>query len=309
MKLLVTGGAGFLGSHLCEALLKKGEEVYCLDNLLTGHEKNIAHLKRNKKFHFINHDVTQPLSSNLIVDQIYHLASPASPPKYQQLSIETLMANSLGTYQVLELARKDKAKFLLASTSEVYGNPTQHPQKETYWGDVNPIGLRACYDEGKRFAEAITMEYVRKFNLDARIVRIFNTYGEKMDKDDGRVVTNFINQALSGKPLTIYGSGRQTRSFCYVSDLVAGLVKAMETLNTKGEVFNLGNPKEYTILEIAKIIKEMVGVKDKIAFLPLPQDDPEKRRPDITKARQKLGWEPSVTLEEGLKKTIAYFRK
>lgn len=320
-KCLVTGGAGFIGSHLCDRLLDLGYEVICLDNLITGNLKNISHLKQNPRFKFLKIDVTNlsefkpKLGKSAFPPQaIFHLASPASPNKESPLSylkfpIETLLVNSCGTYNLLELAKKEGAKFLYASSSEIYGDPKEHPQKETYWGNVNPHGVRSCYDEGKRFGEAIVMAYVRKFNLDSRIVRIFNTFGPRMDKDDGRAVVNFINQAIEGKPLTIYGDGSQTRSFCFVSDLVEGLILSMFKQNSKGKVFNLGNPEEYTILEFAKIIKELTRAKSEIVFKDLPSDDPKHRCPDITRAKTILGWQPKVSLREGLLKTIEYFRK
>jgi nucleoside-diphosphate-sugar epimerase len=304
MKVLVAGGAGFIGSHLCEELIRQGDEIICVDSLLTGSKDNLKNLLGEQKFCFLQHDVIQPLKGDLKIDQIYHLASPASPVDYREHSIETLLVNSIGTYHLLELAKKNTAKFLLASTSECYGDPLEHPQKETYWGNVNPIGPRSCYDESKRFAESMTVEYVRKFDLDARIIRIFNTFGPRMRQNDGRVVPNFLKQAKNGEPLTVYGDGSQTRSFCFVSDLVAGIVKAVNTQETKGEVFNLGNPEEHTILEFAKLIKDLTGSDSRIIFEPLPEDDPKQRKPDITKARKILGWEPKVSLQEALKKTI-----
>lgn len=312
---LITGGAGFIGSHLCDKLLSKGYEVICIDNLITGSKENIKHLSDNPRFQFVFHDIIQPLTTNhqlstINCQYIYHLASPASPPQYRKYSIETLLANSIGTYYVLELAKEMKASYLLASTSEVYGNPLMHPQKESYFGNVNPVGLRACYDEGKRFGEALTIEYVRKHKLDARIVRIFNTYGPRMQKGDGRVVSNFINQAITHKPITIYGTGTQTRSFCYVSDMVDGIVSAMEREETTGEVINLGNPNELTIENIGKMIIKLTGSK---SLLVKSQerlgDDPDKRKPDIDKAKQVLHWKPRVNLEDGLGKTIDYFEK
>jgi nucleoside-diphosphate-sugar epimerase len=311
-KCLITGGAGFIGSHLCDSLIKRGYEVYCVDNLLTGSKKNISHLLDSPHFHFILHDITKPFAETVnlklsTINYLYHLASPASPPKYRKYSIETLLVNSLGTFYMLELAKKTKAIFLFTSTSEVYGNPLQHPQKETYFGNVNPIGLRACYDESKRFAEALTMEYIRKYNVDARIVRIFNTYGSRMDPHDGRVIVNFINQAISGQALTVYGDGKQTRSFCYVSDMVTGVIAAMERKDTKGLVVNLGYPEEHTIYEIAEIILKLTGSSSKIEFKDRQADDPVKRKPDISLAKKRLGWEPQVTLYDGLAKTIELF--
>ncbi|MBI5465065.1 SDR family oxidoreductase [Candidatus Gottesmanbacteria bacterium] len=314
MKCLVAGGAGFIGSHLCEALLSKGDEVFCLDNFITGSKKNIEHLENNPKFHLIEWDVIKPLDSAIshqlsAISSIYHLASPASPVQYQKYPIETLLANSLGTHHLLELAKEYGAKFLYASSSEIYGNPQQHPQTESYWGNVNPIGVRSCYDEGKRFGEAMMMAYVRKYDLDGRIGRIFNTYGPRMEKNDGRVISNFVNQAIEGKPFTVYGDGTQTRSFCFISDMIGGLITLMEKEKARGEVFNLGNPEEHTILEIAKIVKKLAASTSEIKFTDLPEDDPTRRCPDITRAKQILGWQPKITLEEGLKKTIVYFRR
>ncbi len=306
MKVLVTGGAGFIGSHLCEALLARGDEVTVADNFLTGRQRNLAHLLERPGFRLLEHDVTQPLA--LVVDQIYHLASPASPVGYAAHPIETHLVNSIGTYHLLQLARAQGARFLFTSTSEAYGDPLVHPQREDYFGNVNPIGPRSCYDESKRFAESLTMEYVRQFGLDARIVRLFNTYGPRMDPQDGRVVPNFIAQALRGEPLTVYGDGSQTRSFCYVSDIVDGLLRAMNTPGTAGEVFNLGNPDERTILDFAYQILAVLGVDRDIEYLPGRQDDPARRCPEIAKARARLGWAPVVTLDAGLPPTIAYFR-
>jgi len=313
IKCIVTGGAGFIGSHLCDFLIKKGFEVYCLDNLITGSQKNIDHLLANPKFHFLKQDVSLPLPGKFLneigqIKYIYHLASPASPPQYQKYSIETLLVNSQGTYFMLELAKKHSAWFLPTSTSEVYGDPLEHPQKETYFGHVNPVGIRACYDEAKRFSEAITMEYVRKFKVKARIARIFNTYGPKMQKNDGRVISNFINQALSGKPLTVYGNGAQTRSFCYVDDMVRGLVTLMEKENLDGEIINLGMPKEHTIKEIADYIRKVCQSSSTIEYLPKTEDDPSRRKPDITKAQKLLGWQPTTPLQSGIQKTISYFK-
>lgn len=308
MKVLVTGGAGFIGSHLCARLLAEGHEVVCVDNLLTGRRENIAALLAAPRFTFLEHDVTSPLAVE--AEAIFHLASPASPPGYLAHPVETALVNSLGTYQLLELARQQGARFLLASTSEVYGDPLVHPQPETYWGNVNPIGPRACYDESKRFAEMLTMVYVRRFDLDARIVRIFNCYGPHSDPNDGRLVPNFITQALRGEPITVYGTGQQTRSLCYVSDLVEGLVRALFTPGTKGRVYNLGNPDEHTVLEYAQLIKCLCQSDSPIVFRPLPtEDDPRRRCPDITRARTELGWEPRVGLVEGLTLTIAWFRQ
>ena len=313
IKCLITGGAGFIGSHLCDSMISKGYEVYCLDNLSTGDRRNIAHLLSHKNFHFSKLDLTSPLPADFTdnfnkLDFIYHLASPASPPHYQRLAIETLMVNSYGTYQILNLAKKFNSRFLLASTSEVYGDPLEHPQKESYYGNVNPHGVRACYDEAKRFAEAITMEYYRKFRLDARISRIFNTYGPRMSVTDGRVISNFITQALSGKKLTIYGDGMQTRSFSYISDLIDGLIKFMEIPDLQSEVINLGYPEEHTVNEIAHSIQNLTKTKNEIVYLEKKSDDPVRRKPDITKAKKLLNWQPHTGLHHGLLETIAYFQ-
>lgn len=305
MEALVTGGAGFLGSHLCDLLLAKGYEVICVDDLITGNSRNIARIKTSK-FTYIEHDVTKPLYLEDKIDFIFHLASPASPIDYLEFPIQTLKVGALGTHNMLGLAKEKNARFLLASTSEVYGDPLVNPQSEEYWGNVNPIGPRGVYDEAKRFAEAITMAYHRYHKLDTRIVRIFNTYGPRMRMDDGRVVPNFIGQALGGKDLTVYGDGSQTRSFCYVSDEIDGIYRLMMSNYTLP--VNIGNPEEHTILEFAKIILKMTGSSSKIAFEPLPIDDPKQRRPDITKAKKILGWEPKVPLDEGLKETIKYFK-
>lgn len=314
MKVLVTGGAGFIGSHLCDALIKKGYHVSALDNLVTGSEKNIDHLKGNPRFTFIKHDILKDLPAKIKANlqnlkYIYHLASPASPPKYRKYAIETILVNSIGTKKMLDLAKSTQAKFLFTSTSEVYGNPLEHPQKEKYFGNVNPVGPRACYDESKRLGESITMEYVRIYGLDARIVRIFNTYGPRMDPLDGRVIVNFINQVISGNPVTIYGDGTQTRSFCYILDMVKGIISAMEKEKTKGLVVNLGYPKEYTVKEIAMKIIELFNKKTKITYSDLPVDDPVRRRPDISLAKDILGWQPEVNLQDGLSETIKYFSK
>lgn len=308
-KALVTGGAGFIGSHLCKSLLDDGYEVICLDNLATGSRKNIETLLENSKFKFLEHDVTQPIQVEEQVDYLFHLASPASPIDYQNMPEETLLTNSVGTVNALRFAVKNKAKYLLASTSEIYGDPQQHPQKETYWGNANSFGPRACYDEGKRFAEAATYVYIHKHDVDARIIRIFNTYGPNMQKDDGRVVSNFINWALQDVNIKIDGDGTQTRSFCFVSDLVDGIKEAMFGDNTKGEIFNLGNPDEFTIKELAEKIITLTQSKADIIYSDIfRQDDPMKRKPDITKAQTILGWEPKVKLEEGLQKTIEYYK-
>lgn len=308
--VLVSGGAGFIGSWLCEELLKCNHEVICIDNLCTGREQNITHLKKSKSFHFIKEDVTKVSQSEYPgTDFIFHLASPASPKDYQRLELETLYVNSLGTLNMLKCAKENKARFLFASTSEVYGNPLEHPQGETYWGNVNPIGVRSMYDESKRFGETLCMAFFRQFGTDVRIARIFNTYGPRMKQNDGRVVSNFINQALENKPITIYGSGKQTRSFCYISDMIKGLMRLMFASNSDGEVVNMGNPCEKSILEIAKIIKKLTNSKSIISFKELPLDDPERRCPDISKAKKLLAWQPSVTLEEGLKKTAEWYKK
>ncbi|MCL5110758.1 MAG: SDR family oxidoreductase [Chloroflexi bacterium] len=310
MKILVAGGAGFIGSHLCERLLAEGDEVYCLDNLSTGQRANIEPLAGQSRFHFREADVSESLADEPAVDAIFHLASPASPPGYFQRPLETMLANSLGTHRLLALAQRQGARLLFASTSEVYGDPLEHPQSETYWGNVNPVGMRSCYDESKRFGEAITMVYVQKYGVDARVVRIFNTYGPRSDPDDGRLVPNFVTQALRGTSLTVYGDGSQTRSLCYVSDLVEGLVRALRTPGTRGGIFNLGNPDEHTILEYAQIIKRQTASPSPIVFVDMPsEDEPTRRKPDIARAREVLGWEPKVGLSEGLDRTIAWFRE
>ncbi len=306
MRTVITGGAGFIGSHLCERFLELGHEVICIDNLITGSLSNIEQLRKNDRFVFIRHDISHPLEIDGPVDNVLHFASPASPVDYLQYPIQTLKVGSLGTHNTLGLAKLKGARFLLASTSEVYGDPEQHPQKEEYWGNVNPIGIRGCYDESKRFAEAITMAYHRAHGVDTRIIRIFNTYGPFMRLDDGRVLPNFVGQALRGEPLTVYGKGNQTRSFCYVDDLVDGIEKLLFT--DFHEPVNLGNPSEITILEFAQEILKLSGSKSPIAYKPLPQDDPKVRRPDITRARKLLGWEPKIDRHEGLKRTLAYFQ-
>ncbi|OGS44079.1 MAG: NAD-dependent dehydratase [Elusimicrobia bacterium RIFOXYD2_FULL_34_15] len=307
MRILITGGAGFIGSHLCDRFLGEGHHVICMDNLITGSIENISHLRKEKKFKFVKRDVTKYINIDGNLDAILHFASPASPIDYIKLPIQTLKVGSLGTHNALGLAKEKKAKILIASTSEVYGDPLVHPQKETYWGNVNPIGPRGVYDEAKRFAEAITMAYHRVHRIDTKIVRIFNTYGERMRLKDGRVVPNFIFQALKGKPLTIYGNGKQTRSFSYVSDTVDGIVKL---LNSKlNEPVNIGNPCEYTILEFAKIIQKLTDSKSKIVFQELPCDDPKVRQPDITKAKKLLKWSPKISVEEGIGRTIKWFKK
>ncbi len=307
MRILVTGGAGFLGSHLCDYLIEKDHEVICIDNLITGNIENIGHLSGNEKFHFIKHDVTEYIFISGHLDAVLHFASPASPVDYLEYPIQTLKVGSLGTHKALGLAREKGARFLLASTSEVYGDPMVHPQPEDYWGNVNPNGPRGVYDEAKRFAEAMTMAYHRFHGIETRIVRIFNTYGPRMRLNDGRVVPNFISQALSGKPLTVYGDGSQTRSFCYYTDMIEGIHRLLKSdVDTP---VNLGTPTEYTILEFAKKIIEATGSTSGIIHKKLPQDDPKVRCPDITKARELFGWEPKVFLDEGLKKTISFFSK
>ncbi len=303
-KILVTGGAGFIGSHLCRELLDQNNEVICLDNFFTGSKNNIINLMDNKKFEVIRHDIVEPIL--LEVDEVYNLACPASPVHYQFNAIKTVKTNVLGTINMLGLAKRVKARILEASTSEVYGDPIEHPQQEHHWGHVNPIGIRSCYDEGKRIAETLMMDYHRQHNTDIRIIRIFNTYGPHMAQDDGRVVSNFVIQALKNEDITIYGDGSQTRSFCYVSDLVGGMMKMMNNDGFNGPV-NLGNPVESPIIDFAKIIIELTGSKSKIVYKPLPQDDPKQRRPDISLAKEKLNWEPKVELKEGLQKTIGYF--
>ncbi len=305
-RILVTGGAGFLGSHLCEYLLERGADVVCADNFFSGSKDNIRHLFTHPYFELIRHDVIFPLFVE--VDEIYHLACPASPIHYQFNSIKTLKTNVMGTINMLGLAKRIKARILLASTSEVYGNPQVHPQKEDYWGHVNPIGVRSCYDEGKRVAETLMMDYHRMNRVDIRIVRIFNTYGPRMAEDDGRVVSNFIIQALRGEDLTVYGDGSQTRSFCYVSDLVKGLAGMMKADGFTGPV-NVGNPAEFTIMELAEKVIGATGSKSRIVFKALPADDPARRCPDIGLAREKLGWQPAVGLEDGLARTVDYFRQ
>ncbi len=306
MRVLVTGGAGFLGSHLCDKLLGEGHEVVAMDNLLTGNTDNIAHLAGNPKFEFIKHNVTNYIYLAGNVDAILHFASPASPVDYLELPIQTLKVGSLGTHNALGVAKAKGTRILLASTSEVYGDPQVHPQNESYWGHVNTVGPRGVYDEAKRFAEAITMAYHRYHGVQTRIVRIFNTYGPRMRLNDGRVVPNFVKQALEGKPLSVYGDGSQTRSFCYCSDLVDGIYRLL--LSDEVEPTNIGNPAEMTILQFAEVINELTGNKAGIIYKPLPQDDPKQRQPDITKARRILGWEPKVGLYEGMQKTIEYFK-
>lgn len=308
-KILVTGGAGFVGSHLVDSLLEDGYFVYVVDNLITGSEKNIEHLKSNENFKFIKANVSEPLEIDFDLDFIFHLASPASPADFTKIPEEIALTNSLGAINVLKLAKESGARILMTSTSEAYGDPKEHPQKETYWGNVNTFGPRACYDESKRFSETMSYIYLHKYNLNVRIIRIFNTYGPRMRKDDGRAVSNFINQAIKGETIVVHGDGEQTRSFCYVSDMVEGIGKVMFGKGTKGEIFNLGNPDEYTMNEFVKIIKKMTESKSDIKYEKLPKDDPKRRRPDISKVRKVLNWEPKVKLEEGLKETIKFYKE
>ncbi|MCX7847319.1 MAG: SDR family oxidoreductase [bacterium] len=306
LRILVTGGAGFIGSHLCERLLDQGHDVLCLDNFFSGHKRNIAPFLQRPNFELIRHDITVPIL--LEVDQIYNFACPASPKAYMQNPVKTVKTSVMGTINMLGLAKRVKARILQASTSEIYGDPKVHPQVESYWGNVNPIGIRSCYDEGKRVAETLMFDYRRQNNVDTKIVRIFNTYGPRMLEDDGRVISNFIVQALRGEDLTVYGDGTQTRSFCYVDDLVEGVIRMMNTDDFFGPV-NLGNPTEFKIIELAELVLRLTRSRSRIVFKPLPQDDPVQRQPDITLARTRLGWEPKVPLEEGLLRTIAYFTK
>jgi len=304
MRMLVTGGAGFIGSHLCERLLKEGHDVICLDNFFTGSKRNILHLMDNHRFELIRHDVTEPIL--LEVDRIYNLACPASPIHYQYNPVKTTKTSVMGAINMLGIAKSVRARILQASTSEVYGDPQVHPQTESYWGNVNTLGIRSCYDEGKRVAETLMMDYHRQNNVDVRIIRIFNTYCPKMAENDGRVVSNFILQALKGEDITVYGKGDQTRSFCFVSDLVEGMIRMMECPGFIGPV-NLGNPAETTIVEFARKIIALTGSSSRIVFKPLPADDPKQRQPDITLAKQMLDWEPKVAVDDGLKQTIEYF--
>ena len=306
MRVLVTGGAGFLGSHLCDVLLGEGHSVVVVDNLLTGREENLAHLRSEPRLQFQRHDICDPFDFGE-VGYVFHLACPASPVDYMLHGVETLRTGSLGTFHALETARKYGAKFFLSSTSECYGDPLEHPQKETYWGNVNPIGPRSVYDEAKRFSESATAAYRRYYKLDTRIVRIFNTYGPRMQLNDGRVIPNFMKQALRGEDLTVYGDGKQTRSFCYVSDEIDGIVRLAHS--SEPDPTNIGNPNEFTMLQAADAVLRVTESKSKIRFEPLPQDDPKQRRPDITKARRVLGWEPKVNLEEGLMLSLAYFKQ
>ena len=309
MRILVTGGAGFIGSHLCERLLSEGQEIVCLDNFFTGRKENILHLLDNHNFELIRHDVTEPIL--LEVDQIYNLACPASPIHYQYNPVKTVKTSVMGAINMLGLAKRVRARIFQASTSEVYGDPEIHPQTENYWGNVNPIGLRSCYDEGKRIAETLFMDYRRQNNVDTRIVRIFNTYGPRMREDDGRVVSNFIVQALRGEELTIYGTGEQTRSFCYVDDLVEGFIRLMNAEPAEGSDIhlpvNIGNPGEFTMNELANEVAQAIGKPISIKQMPLPQDDPKQRQPNIERAKNLLGWQPTVPLKDGLKKTVHYF--
>ena len=307
MQILVTGGAGFLGSHLCEALLKMGHKVVCVDNFYTGDADNVAHLRTNPHFELMRHDVTFPLYVE--VDGIFNLACPASPVHYQRDPVQTFKTSVHGAINMLGLAKRTGARFLQASTSEIYGDPEISPQIESYWGNVNPIGIRSCYDEGKRAAETLYFDYHREYGTDIRIVRIFNTYGPRMAKNDGRVISNFIVQALQNKPITVYGSGQQTRSFCYVNDLIDGMISLMNTDDNITGPINMGNPNEFTMLELAEKVIKFTNSKSKIIFQQLPKDDPKQRQPNIELAKSKLGWEPKVNLEDGLKETIAYFKK
>ena len=304
--ILVSGGAGFVGSHLCERLLARGDEVICVDNFFTGRKANIAHLLSNPRFELIRHDIVHPLFVE--ADQIYNLACPASPPHYQFNPIKTIKTSTVGMVNMLGLAKRCRARLFQASTSEVYGDPEIHPQTEEYWGHVNPIGTRSCYDEGKRVAESLCMNYHREHKLEIRIARIFNTYGPRMDPHDGRVVSNFITQALQGTPLTIFGEGRQTRSFCYVDDLVEGFIRLMDQNTTTGPI-NLGNPGEFTMLELAQLVLKLTGSKSTLKHEPLPADDPKQRCPDVTKAKTILDWSPKIALEQGLQKTIPYYKQ
>lgn len=307
-RILVTGGAGFIGSHLCKRLVNEGNQVLCMDNLFTGSKDNIVGLLGNPKFEFIRHDIIDHI--HVEVDKIYNLACPASPPHYQYNPIKTIKTSFIGTMNMLGLAKRLKARILQASTSEVYGDPdsAHHPQKESYWGNVNPIGIRACYDEGKRAAETLCFDYHRQNGVDIKVIRIFNTYGPNMNPNDGRVVSNFIVQAIQGDDITIYGDGKQTRSFCYVDDLVEGMIRLMESEDGFTGPCNMGNPGEFTMLALAEKVIQLTGSKSNIVFAPLPQDDPKQRRPDISLAKEKLNWEPKIELDEGLAKTIAYFR-
>lgn len=310
--ILITGGAGFIGSHLCRYFIKQDNRVFCMDNLITGNKKNIADLKKNNNFNFIKHDICIPFPDNIKkkmkrLDCILDLACPASPSDFPRYPLEILRVCSVGTENLLKLTVENRALFLQTSTSEVYGDPEEHPQKETYWGHVNPYGPRSCYDEGKRYSEALIFNYRRKYKLNTKIIRIFNTYGPYMRPDDGRVVSNFIVQAIAGKPLTVYGDGSQTRSFCYISDMIDGIAKMVKS-NEEGPI-NLGNPDEFAIIKLANLVKKITGTKSEIVFKPLPKDDPQRRRPNISVAKKLLDWEPTIKLEAGLKETIEYFIK
>jgi dTDP-glucose 4,6-dehydratase len=306
LKILITGGAGFIGSHLCDFLIGKGHRVICMDNLITGKTENISHLQGDPNFKFINHNVSVHIDLDETVDSVLHFASPASPVDYQKYPIQTLKVGSLGTHNALGLAKAKGARFLLASTSEVYGDPLVNPQPESYWGNVNPIGPRGVYDEAKRFAEAITMAYHRVHDLDTKIARIFNTYGPRMRRDDGRAIPNFICQALAGEPITVYGDGSQTRSFCYISDLIDGIYKLL--MSGEHDPVNIGNPNEMTLSELARAVVKLTGSKSKIVHKPLPVDDPKVRRPDVAKANKLLNWKPDISLEEGLESAVKYFK-
>jgi UDP-glucuronate decarboxylase len=306
-KILITGGAGFLGSHLCDSLIKRGDEVLCIDNFFTGRKENVEHLLGNNSFELLQHDVAFPLQVK--IDRIFNLACPASPIHYQSNPIETTKTIVIGAINMLELAKKHNARILQASTSEVYGDPVVHPQKENYWGNVNPIGMRSCYDEGKRCAETLFFDYYRQYKLEIKVMRIFNTYGPRMHPQDGRVVSNFIVQALNGENITIYGDGQQTRSFCYVDDLIDGMIRLMDSSVDITGPINIGNPGEFTILELAERVLRLIGGKSQITFQPLPEDDPKQRQPEIRIAKEKLNWAPKVQLEDGLKETVKYFRQ
>jgi UDP-glucuronate decarboxylase len=306
-KILVTGGAGFLGSHLCDRLIASGDEILCVDNFYTGSKENIKTLLAHPNFELLRHDITFPLYVE--VGQIYNLACPASPIHYQSDPVQTTKTTVIGAVNMLGLSKRTKAKILQASTSEVYGDPAQHPQTEGYWGNVNPIGVRSCYDEGKRCAETLFFDYWRQHQLAIKVMRIFNTYGPRMDPNDGRVISNFVVQAIRGEPITIYGDGLQTRSFCYVDDLIEGMIRLMQSPDDFTGPVNIGNPTEFSMIELAELVLRLVGSPSTIVFMPLPQDDPRQRRPDISLAKSKLGWQPAVSLEDGLKETIAYFRR
>lgn len=307
MRVLISGGAGFIGSHLCDYYLSQKHEVICVDNFITGRQENIKHILDNPDFQLIKADISEPFEVKEQIDAILHFASPASPKDFTKLPIHIMRTGAFGTYRLLELVKKEKAKFLLASTSEVYGDPLVHPQTEAYWGNVNPIGPRSVYDESKRFAEALTTAFLREYGLKIRIARIFNTYGPRMRLDDGRVVPNLIPQALRGESLTIYGDGKQTRSFCYIDDMIAGIAKLLDA--DTSEPINIGNPDEFTILEFANLVLELTKAKSKMEFVKLPQDDPKKRKPDISKAKKILGWEPKISLKQGLERTIDWFKQ